>query len=106
MIVRLVLAMATIAILTGKPAAAADGEVLISQASVIAGGVTSGDGPGFPLTISEPGRYRLTGNLSPGAGADGIVIKADNVTLDLDGFALQAALTAALASPPTTTRLK
>jgi hypothetical protein len=41
----------------------------------------------LPHTISTPGYYYLTGNLSHG-GSTGIVINTDNVTLDLMGFAL------------------
>jgi len=44
-----------------------------------------GDAAGFPVTISEVGSYRLTGNLSIGS-TDAIEITADNVTLDLNGF--------------------
>ena len=39
----------------------------------------------LPYTIGTPGSYYLTDNLS---GSAGIVIKADNVTIDLRGFAL------------------
>ena len=77
-----------VAVLLVSPAAAAGGEVLLSQDSAEAGGVTPGDTPGFPITISAPGRYRLSGNLTPPAETDGIHIESDNVTLDFDGFAL------------------
>src|SRR5438046_162421 len=40
---------------------ASDGVVEINQARALAGGVTRGDAPGFPVTISQPGSYRLTG---------------------------------------------
>lgn len=41
------------------------------------------------ITISQPGSYYLTGNVSIGTGsAHGISITADNVTLDLNGFVL------------------
>ncbi|HEY6070720.1 MAG TPA: right-handed parallel beta-helix repeat-containing protein, partial [Chthoniobacterales bacterium] len=40
----------------------------------------------LPYTISMPGSYYLTANLT-GSG-QGITISADNVTLDLNGFAL------------------
>jgi parallel beta helix pectate lyase-like protein len=39
----------------------------------------------LPFTITQPGSYYLTGNLS---GSVGITINADDVTLDLGGFAL------------------
>jgi hypothetical protein len=41
----------------------------------------------LPHTISQSGSYVLTSNLT-GAGVDGIIIAADDVTLDLNGFAL------------------
>lgn len=40
-----------------------------------------------PYTISQPGSYYLTANISVTAG-DAIVINSDDVTLDLNGFAL------------------
>lgn len=42
----------------------------------------------LPYTISSPGSYYLTDSLQGFASADGITISADNVTLDLNGFAL------------------
>ena len=52
-----------ILLLTGTvPAFAADGVIEINQARAKAGGVTPGDTPLFPVTISQPGSYRLTGN--------------------------------------------
>lgn len=41
-----------------------------------------------PYTISSPGSYYLTTNLNVGSNAPGIRIAADNVTLDLNGFAV------------------
>lgn len=61
---------------------AADGVILINQQKAMAGNVTPGDGPGFPVTISKPGSYRLTGNLTVAdANTTGILITADHVTL-------------------------
>lgn len=40
----------------------------------------------FPLTISQPGSYKLTQNLVVPGGTHGIVITASDVTLDLNGF--------------------
>src|SRR5690349_7542173 len=60
---------------------AVDGVVLIDQNKALAGGVSPGDLPGFPVTISSPGSYRLAGNLNVPAGADGINITANNVSL-------------------------
>ncbi len=65
---------------------AADGVVLIDQNRALAGGVTPGDTPGFPVTLSQPGSYKLSGNLTVPQGTDAFFITADNVTLDLNGF--------------------
>ncbi len=70
-------------------ATAADGTKLIDQARAIAGGLTAGDAPGFPVTISQSGSYRLSGNLTvPNENTTAIEITADNVSLDLNGFAI------------------
>lgn len=74
--------------LTG-PAHAGDGVIEINQAKAEAGGVTPGDTEGFPVTISEPGSYRLTGNLTvPDENTNAIDVSADDVTVDLNGFAI------------------
>src|SRR5438128_5584609 len=71
------------------PAWAVDGVILIDQNKAMAGSVTPGDAPGFPVTISLPGSYRLAGDLTvPDANTDAILITANNVTLDLNGFAI------------------
>ncbi len=68
---------------------ASDGVIEINQAAATAGGVTAGDGAGLPVTISQPGSYRLTGNLTlPNANSQGVVITSSDVTLDLGGFAI------------------
>lgn len=74
----------------GGPAVANDGVKLITAAAVQAGNVTPGDAPGFPVTISQAGSYRLASNLvvtNPYTAA--VEIAADDVTLDLAGFAIQ-----------------
>lgn len=66
---------------------AVDGVVLIDQNRALAGGITPGDSPGFPISITQPGSYRLSGNITVAANViNGIVISANNVTLDLNGF--------------------
>src|SRR5205807_10412712 len=68
---------------------AVDGVDLIDQNRALAGNVAPGDAPGFPITISQAGSYRLSGNLTvadPNAVA--IQITADFVTLDLNGFSV------------------
>lgn len=68
---------------------AVDGVVLIDQRAAMAGKITPGDAPGFPVTISHPGSYRLAGNLTvPDAATTAIQITADDVSLDLNGFAI------------------
>jgi hypothetical protein len=63
------------------PAFAVDGVVLINQASVMAAG-------GFPFKLTEPGSYKLSGNLVVPANTTGIEIDAVDVTLDLNGFTI------------------
>ena len=66
-------------LLTG-PALAADGVDEINQTSALAGGITPGDAAGFPITLTEPGSYVLTSNLSVPAGTSGIDVGAPGVT--------------------------
>ena len=48
------------------------------------------DQPGFMVIIDAPGHYQLSGNLKVAdANTTAIEINADNVTLDLHGFAIQ-----------------
>ena len=42
----------------------------------------------LPYTISVPGSYYLTTNLTGSVGTTGIVVSVDNVSIDLNGFAL------------------
>jgi hypothetical protein len=71
------------------PALDLDGVILIDQNRASFGNTTPGDAAGFPVTISRPGNYRLAGNLTvPNADTPAIQIAADNVTLDLNGFAI------------------
>lgn len=63
--------------------------VTIDQSKAAAGGITSGDTAGFPITISAPGSYRLTSNLVVPAGVDAIQVSVDNVTIDLNGFSIK-----------------
>src|SRR5882757_8656039 len=69
---------------------AVDGVVLIDQNRALAGNITPGDAPGFPISITQPGSYRLSGNLTVPASTAGIEISASNVTIDLNGFSLLA----------------
>lgn len=69
-----------------SPAHAVDGVILIDQNRAMAGNVTPGDTAGFPVSINQPGSYRLSGNLTVPAGVNGIELNSDDVTLDLNGF--------------------
>ncbi len=82
------------------PARAVDGVIEINQAKAKVGGVTPGDTPLFPVTISQSGSYRLTSNLDvtdasarpSGTLAENttaIQVTADNVTIDLNGFMIK-----------------
>ena len=73
---------------------AVDGEILINQAIVMAAG-------GFPYVISNPGSYKLSGNLSVPAGIDGIHITTSYVSLDLNGFNVASLGLTNVLSPPT-----
>jgi hypothetical protein len=73
--------------LAASVARAGDGAVEINQASVLASG-------GFPFTISQAGKYVLTGNLTVAdADTSGILITARGVTLDLAGFGVLGPVT-------------
>jgi hypothetical protein len=77
--------------LAAAPTYAVDGVVLIDEAAVLAGGITPADGPGYPVTISEPGSYRLSENLKVPAGVSGLWIETNDATLDLNGFGVLGA---------------
>jgi hypothetical protein len=71
------------------PAAAVDGVTLIDQSRALLGNVTPGDAPGFPIVINLPGIYRLSSNLVvPNQNTTAIQVNVDNVTIDLNGFAI------------------
>ena len=77
------------------PAGAQAGEpiVVIDQLSALAGSVSPGDPPGFPVTLSRSGHYRLSSDLRVPADTSGIVISAPNVTLDLGGHSVSGPVT-------------
>jgi hypothetical protein len=69
------------AVLVSVIAFAVDGTVLINQSTVTAAG-------GFPYKITQPGSYKLSGNLTVPLDLDGIDVLADGVSIDLNGFAI------------------
>ncbi len=96
------IATALMALLALAPAAwAVDGVIEINHAKALAGGVTASDTPGYPVTINSTGSYRLTGNLTvPDENTDGIVVSANDVSIDLNGFSIIGPVTCS-GSPPT-----
>lgn len=80
----------SLAVFPFAPAHAVDGVREINAAGAAAGGITAGDTPGYPVTISEPGSYRLTGSLITATANQSLIdITTSDVTLDLNGFGLQ-----------------
>src|SRR5580658_5971039 len=69
---------------------AQNGVVLIDQSTVapnrIPPGVPALFTGSFPVKITQPGSYQLSGNLRVPPGIDGIHISASFVSLDLNGF--------------------
>ena len=60
------------------------------QAKALAGGVTPGDAPGFPVQINKPGSYKLTSNLDVPLHVQAIQVAAPGVTIDLNGFVVSS----------------
>ena len=90
-----------LALVVIRSALAVDGVIEINQVRAKAGGVTPGDTPLFPVTIDQPGSYRLTGNLDvtdasarPGStlaeNTTAIHVTANDVTIDLNGFMIKS----------------
>lgn len=72
-----------LALAVASTAAGEEGVIEISQDQVLAGG-------GFPYTIAQPGSYLLTSNLMvPDANTTAILLSANDVTLDLNGFTIK-----------------
>lgn len=71
-----------------SPADAADGQILITHAKALAGGVTPGDTAGYPVTLNTSGSYILGSNLYPGKDRDAIVAAIHDVSIDLNGFTI------------------
>ena len=81
-------AMAVLSLLAGYGSPASAAVVLITQQKALAGSVTPGDPPGFPIEIKRPGVYRFDTDLTVPEGKQGIWIRHDNVTIDMAGFSL------------------
>jgi hypothetical protein len=66
-------------------AQAAEVSIAIDQPTALAGKVSPDDTPGFPVTLSRGGHYKLNSDLVVPANTSGIVITAPGVVLDLNG---------------------
>lgn len=74
-------------------AVAADGVLEINQTCAVETGCFAGDTAGFPVVITEPGSYRLTGNLDtrglPNAiNVTAIRVETNDASIDLNGSSL------------------
>jgi hypothetical protein len=65
------------------PASAA---IVITHAKAAQGGITAGDTPGYPVTISSPGSFVLGSNLAVPANKIGIDVRNFDVTIDGAGY--------------------
>jgi hypothetical protein len=84
-----ILAGSTLAFAQSGNVVTADGIVLIDQQHALVGGIQSGDSSGFPITITQPGSYRLATNLTDiPLGKNAIEIQVDDVTIDLNGHSI------------------
>jgi hypothetical protein len=81
---------------------ATDGVREINQTCAVETGCFFGDAPGFPVTITSAGSYRLTSNLTvSGASSSGITTEtttlppvwANDVSVDLNGFTIAGPVT-------------
>jgi len=77
---------AVLVLITGAPAQAADGQILITHAKALGGNVTPGDAANYPVTLSRSGSYILGSDLSPGPNRDAIVVASSDIAIDLNGF--------------------
>jgi hypothetical protein len=78
--------LACVAAAASLNAQATPGAFEINQACV-ADGCFSGDAPGFPVTVSQPGIYVLSSNVEVSDYTQtAIAITADDVSLELNGF--------------------
>lgn len=69
-------------------AGAACAQATITHDKALAGNVTPGDSAGYPITIGQPGSYKLMSNLVVPPETSGIVVNSRGVTIDLNGFTI------------------
>ena len=78
-----------LALAIASPSSATDGVLEINHVCASSSGCFPGDTAGYPVTINarRGGSYRLTSDLLvPGLDTNGIVVDANDVTIDLNGF--------------------
>lgn len=87
---RLTIALFGLAIAAAPaPSSAGDGAIELSQTCASNTGCAPGDEPGYPITLTARGSYRLTSDLSvPSHDTNGIEIGSDDVSIDFNGFGL------------------
>ena len=93
---RALAALAVLAFVLPADEALAAGPIVLTQAKALAGGITPGDAPGFPITLSKSGSYVFKSNLLPPAGVNGIEVTVPYVTIDFDGFLLHGGSAASI----------
>lgn len=82
------------------PAFASDGVLEINHTCAATTGCFAGDAPGYPVTIAAAGSYRLTSNLTAPVAENGIEVEANDVWIDLNGFAVTGPYTCGIGCPP------
>lgn len=97
---------ASMLVLTQQPGTvlASNGSIEIHSSCAIVTGCFPGDAPGLPVTITEPGHYKLTSLIGTTFDApDLITIDSSNVTVDLNGFSLVGLTDCTAAGSPNVT---
>jgi hypothetical protein len=97
-----------LAAFVAAPVLGSAGVIEINQAKALAGGVTPGDDPLFPVYLATSGSYILTSDLD--LSVDGnplnthaILVNGADVTIDLNGFAIRGIAACAPPQPTTCT---
>jgi hypothetical protein len=87
---RLAALAVSVALAGAETARAADGVREIDHVCASGAGCFPGDTAGYPVQITAPGSYRLTGDLVvPDAATHGLSLSTGDVTIDLAGFAIR-----------------
>lgn len=68
-------------LLTAPSVFATDGQILINESTVSTAG-------GYPYRITQPGSYKLSGNLTATPNTPAILLTSSNVSIDLNGFTI------------------